>query len=139
MPEEQSQTTMAVDELQAIIQRCVSTFLFINLTNVSSSSFSLWLQNTRHSLADLLIGQLGSVSMFHWLLHDAYPKFCLPEKEVFLFLFCLPEKEVFLFLSTVPVWGNKSPADCYRKYIFYILCCSLELENATEILLCLLW
>lgn len=39
MPEEHSQTVMAVDELQAIIQRCVSSFLFLEVTSVSSVSF----------------------------------------------------------------------------------------------------
>lgn len=40
MPEEESQTIMAVDELQAIIQRCVSSFLSIKVTSVSSVCFS---------------------------------------------------------------------------------------------------
>lgn len=38
MPE-QSQTIMAVDELQAIIQRCVSSFLSIKVASVSSVCF----------------------------------------------------------------------------------------------------
>lgn len=39
MPEEHSQTIMAVDELQAIIQRCVSSFPSLEVTSVSSASF----------------------------------------------------------------------------------------------------
>lgn len=72
MPEEQSQTIMAVDELQAIIQRCVSSFLSIKITHVSSVHFSSYIliknkmtQNTRQLLAELLIGQLSSASMLH--------------------------------------------------------------------------
>lgn len=42
MPE-QSQTIMAVDELQAIIQRCVSSFLSIKVTSVSSVCFSSYI------------------------------------------------------------------------------------------------
>lgn len=40
MPEEHSQTIMAVDELQAIIQRCVSSFLSLKEESLSNVSFS---------------------------------------------------------------------------------------------------
>lgn len=43
MPEEHSQTRMAVDELQAIIQRCVSSFLYLEVTSVSSVNFSSYI------------------------------------------------------------------------------------------------
>lgn len=43
MPEEHSHTIMAVDELQAIIQRCVSYFLSLEVTSVSSVSFSSYI------------------------------------------------------------------------------------------------
>lgn len=42
MPEH-SQTRMAVDELQAIIQRCVSSFLYLEVTSVSSVNFSSYI------------------------------------------------------------------------------------------------
>lgn len=43
MPEEHSQTIMAVDELQAIIQRCVSSFLSLEEESLSSVSFSSYI------------------------------------------------------------------------------------------------
>jgi len=47
MREEQSQAIMAVDELQAIIQRCVSSFVSIKVTSVSSVHFSSIIVKTK--------------------------------------------------------------------------------------------
>lgn len=108
---------MAVDELQAIIQRCVSSFLSLEVTSVSSviSLHILELkpklpQNTSQ-LLELFMGQLSSASMFHWLLCGAYPKM--------LGYFCFLEMEVFLYLGT--------KAGSCRKHIFQRECCSLDL------------
>lgn len=107
MPEEHSQTIMAVDELQAIIQRCVSSFLSLEVTSVSSENFSSYIiiktkMTSKNKSAVSRTPHWSSASMFHWFLCGAYPKM--------LDYFCFLEKEVFLYTGT--------KAGCCRKYIF---------------------